>query len=245
VNTTLSLVVACALFGQQRNDAPEPILTKAPGVEQILRPKLTLLEEEEAKAKGTDTWIIDEFVIVSPRMITVDVPGKQPSRRMYLYMLWRVTNRGETPRHCVPGYTLVDDRGGVYIDIIAPKAQRAIQAREDPLRPLENSISAIRMLEGSKEEGLENSLYGVALWDATPLPDPPAGQRRTTIDPKLNSFDILVSGLSNGFKMLEDPATGQKKIQRKTLQLKFARPGDEFRPHEREVRYLGHEWIYQ
>src|SRR5206468_8154231 len=105
------------------------------------------------------------------------------------------------------------------------------QCREDPLKSLDNSISIIGTLEPSVDEGVDNSGYGVAIWD--------------DIDPTLTSFDILITGLSNGYKVVEDAATGKKVTQRKTLQLKFARPGDQFNQNEREIKYLGHEWIYQ
>ena len=248
MNPMLSVFVVCAALGQHQ---------KAPGIEQVLKPELELIEKEDSKIAGVDTWIIDEFVFVPPRMITVDIPGKTPSRRLLLYMVYRVTNRGKVERRFVPKFLLVDDRGNSYLDLILPKAQRAIQSREDPLRPLENSITIIRDLKPSTDEADDNSAYGVAIWDATPLPAPPKGQARTTLDPTFNGFKILIEGLSNSvqferdeqgkmqIKTIKDPVTAEEKVQRKTLFLKFARPGDEFNQNEREIRYLGHEWIYQ
>jgi hypothetical protein len=200
---------------------------KAGTVEHVLKPELTLIEREEAKRLALDTWIIDEFMFKPPRMITVEVPGK--GRRLLWYMVYRVTNKGKV-RRFVPGFRLVDDKGKAYLDVVIPKAQRAIQSREDPLRVLQSSVSVVGDLEPSTEEGNDKSVYGVAIWDG--------------IDPATDHFDILISGLSNAYKKLEDPATGDVTTQRKMLQLKFARPGDEFNLNEREIRYLGHEWIY-
>ncbi len=200
---------------------------KAGTVEQVLKPELTLIEREEAKRLALDTWIIDEFMFKPPRMITVDVPGK--GRRILWYMVYRVTNKGKE-RRFVPGFRLVDDKGKAYLDVVIPKAQRAIQAREDPLRVLENSVSIVGPLRPTVDEGVDNSRYGVAIWDG--------------IDPTTDHFDILVSGLSNAYRKLEDPVTGEVTTLRKMLQLKFARPGDEFNLNEREIRYLDHEWIY-
>jgi len=246
VNASFPLLVACAVIGQQKPLADvEPFGTKVANVVQVLTPKLTLLEEEDAKVTGTDTWIFDELAFISPRMITVEVPGKQPTRRTMLYVVYRVTNRGKKDRKFVPSFLLVDDRGNSYLDTIMPKVQRAIQAREDPMRPLENSVSAIRDIKTSTELGVDRALYGVAIWDATPEPAPKDGSPRKTIDPTHNGFDILITGLSNAYKPIPDPVTGETKTQRKTLQLKFTRPGDEFNQHEREIKYTGHEWIYQ
>lgn len=228
MNTTLSFLIVCAALGQHQ---------KAPGVEQVLKPEKTLIE----KAEQPGMWMMEEFVFIQPRMITVDVPGQ--GRKLLWYMVYRVTNKDKdgAARRFVPKFTLVDDKGNAYLDAIIPKAERAIQSREDPLRPLGNSVTAtLNDLEASVDEGDQQPFYGVAIWK--------------DVNPRLNSFDILIEGLSNGFKELKDPTTGepvkdpvtgQTKAQRKTLQLKFARPGDEFNQNEREVRYIGHEWIYQ
>ena len=237
MNATLSVLAVWAALGQHQ---------KAPGVEQVLKPEKTLIE----KVEQPGMWIMEEFVFIQPRMITVEVPGK--GRKLLWYMLYRVKNKGDSPRLFVPKFRLVDDKANAYLDTIIPKAQRAIQSREDPLQPLENSVTAIGELEPSVEEGIDKALYAVAIWE--------------DVNPRLKSFDILIEGLSNGFKELKDPTTGepikdpvtgQTKAQRKTLILKFARPGDEFLPtegakfsdvkgvSEREVRYLGYDWIYQ
>ena len=230
------------LAGQEAPSAERvirPKLTRTADVEIVIRPKLTLPEIKDAERKDVDLWIIDEFRFVSVRMITVDVPGQ--GRRLLWYMVWRATNEGKKDRPFVGNFTLVDNKGKRYLDTIIPKAQQAIQNRHNPLQPLENSITAIRRgldkddaadwLHPSIEEGIDNSITGVAIWDG--------------IDPTLKSFDIFIRGLSNGFKLIEDPATGEVKRQYKTLRLKFARPGDELYQNEREIRYLDHEWLYQ
>jgi hypothetical protein len=222
VNTAILTALVWASLGQ-----------KVPGVEQVLNPKLTLLEQQVP-----GMWIMEEFVFLPPRMITVEVPGK--GKKLFWYMVYRVTNKGAGPRLFVPKFLLVDDKGNAVLDQINPKVQRAIQLREDPLKPLENSVSVVGMIKPSVEEGIDESIAGVAIWE--------------DVNPRLNSFDVLVEGLSNGFKELKDaqtnepsidPATGKPKTQRKTLILKFARPGDEFNQNEREIRYLGNDWIYQ
>ena len=222
MNMTIPALAICLSLGQ----APK-------GPAQVLNPKLTLIEQQVP-----GMWIMEEFTFLPPRMIMVEVPGK--GRKLLWYMVYRVKNKGDAPRLFVPKFLLVDDKGNAYLDRVIPKAERAIQAREDPLRPLENSVTVVGVLDPDVEEGIDRATYGVAIWE--------------DVNPRLNAFDIMVEGLSNGFKELKDPATGEvvtdpvtgsPKLQRKTLVLKFARPGDEFNQNEREIRYLGHEWIYQ
>ncbi len=202
---------------------------KAPGVEKVLRPKLTLVEQAEAERKHLDTWIISEIHFVHPRLIMVDVPGK--GRQVLWYMVYRVTNRDKKPRYIMPQFLLVDDKGRVYKDVIIPKAQRAIQLREYPMQPLLNSVTITGPLEPSSEEGVANSKYGVATWEG--------------VKPDFQSFSIFVVGLSNAYKRMPDPKTGKEAVLRKTLQLKFLRPGDEYHLTEREIRYEGFEWVYR
>ena len=135
-----SAIVVSSLVGFQ----------KAPGVTTKLEPKLTLIEEQEAKRNNLDTWIVDQFEFLPPRMITVDVPGK--GRRLLLYLVYKVTNKGEKPRFFLPDLVIVDNKGNVVNDTIVPKAQRAIQAREDPLRPLKNSVTIMGQLAPSSSE---------------------------------------------------------------------------------------------
>ena len=242
----------------------QPKLARAADVEIVIRPKLTLPEIKDAERKEVDLWIIDEFRCIPVRMITVEVPGQ--GKRLLWYLVFRATNEGTKPRPFVPNFTFVDDKGTQHLDTIIPKAQLAIQNRHNPLQPLENSITAIRrgldkdnpadwLLPGT-EEGVEsgNSVTGVAIWDGSDATQNSFESRRRAaalpsgdgINPKLNSFDILIRGLSNGFKLIEDPATGEVvKRQYKTLRLRFARPGDQFNQNEREIRYLDHEWLYQ
>jgi hypothetical protein len=224
MNTTILSAVLWVTIGQGH---------KAPGVEQVLTPKLSLIEQQVP-----GMWIMEEFTFIPPRMITVDVPGK--GKKLFWYMVYRVKNKGDSPRLFVPKFLMVDDKGNAFLDRVNPKVQRAIQSREDPLQPLENSVSVVGMIKPSVEEGVDETINAVAVWE--------------DVNPRLNSFDILIEGLSNGFKELKDPqtnesvidpATNKPKAQRKTLVLKFARPGDEFNQNEREIRYLGSEWIYQ
>ena len=65
------------------------------------------------------------------------------------------------------------------------------------------------------------------------------------IDPRIDFFSIFVGGLTNAYqwtdppgayKTGDPPATGRE-FKRKTLQLNFWRPGDEFGQDETAIRY--------
>ena len=81
MNPILSGLVVWAMLGQQQ---------KAPGVEQVLKPELTLLEKEEARVKGIDTWIIGEAGMRPPHDLKVAHSRPTALRRR---------NRGEFATH--------------------------------------------------------------------------------------------------------------------------------------------------
>ncbi len=176
-----------------------------------------------------DIWTLDEFSFLPPRLINVDIPGR--GRKLVWYMVYRVVNRSDQPRRFVPLFTLKTDTGRVYRDVVIPKARWVIQATEDPLTPLRDSVTISGILPPSKEEGVEHAAYGVAMW--------------LDVDPKTDAFSIYVRGLSNGFKVIEDPASGKRIVLRKELELKFARPGDEFNPTSKEIRFIEAQWVYR
>jgi hypothetical protein len=73
----------------------------------------------------------------------------------------------------------------------------------------------------------------VAIWD--------------DVNPKTNYFSIFVAGLSNGWALTDPiPPATKPIVRRKTLQLNFKRPGDEFFPKSSEIRFVAPaRWIYR
>jgi hypothetical protein len=181
-----------------------------------------------------DLWVL-EFQYRDPRFIVVELPGE--GRQLLWYMTYRVMNTSDKPRLFLPRFTIVTDAGKVYQDTIIPRAERAITAKEDPVRrltqPYQNSVTmSAAPIEPSKAESLPIVHYGVAIWK--------------DVDMKAKSFSVFVEGLSNGYVAVEDPKTKTKQIKKKTLKLEFAKPGDVLYPTSTEIRLMREPvWTYR
>jgi hypothetical protein len=78
---------------------------------------------------------------------------------------------------------------------------------------------------------VDRSVWGVALWE--------------DVDPRVDFFAVYVQGLSNAYQWVDPPGTyalgdppGKgRRFLRKTLQLDFWRPGDEFGEMDYEIRF--------
>jgi hypothetical protein len=122
-----------------------------------------------------------------------------------------------------------------YPDRIIPLAMRPIQIREDPRRKLHDSVSISDEPILPSPEGEDHSVWGVALW--------------RDIDPKTDKFSIYVQGLTNAYR-IELDETNNWRFSRKTLQLNFWRPSDEYFAHEDEIRLgipgdVDYRWVYR
>lgn len=152
-----------------------------------------------------------------------------------------------------------------YLDRIIPAAIGAIQLREDPNRRLLSTVQiSSRKIPLSKGRE-DNSVWGVATW--------------IDVDARMDKFSIYIEGLTNAYrwqdrnetvrplkrpkivlrdaddKPLRKPLRKERVMRRKTLRLRFWRPGDEFFQTEREIRYgappskgkgtLDYEWVWR
>jgi hypothetical protein len=157
----------------------------------------------------------------------------------------------DRPIPFVPAFLLNSpEYNKAYPDRVIPLAMPAIRAREDrllpawadasqtiPREPLRNSV------EMAMEIPVGQTAWGVATWEE--------------VDPRIDRFTIYVQGLTNVYQWKDDPAKYRadapreeyRKLALKTLRLNFWRPGDEFDPHEGELR-RGHpgepdyDWLY-
>jgi hypothetical protein len=211
-----------------------------------------------------EVWCL-EFSFKPLRMIDVDVPeadGKM-QRKLIWYMVYRVRNTGKElkpvekeasayaaeigpgePVRFLPHLVLESqDRepngervDKAYLDRVIPAAVESIRRREirGEMRLL-NSIEMGEQLIPVSDGRIDRSLWGVATWE--------------DVDPRIDFFSVYVSGLSNAYRWKDKPAGTEGAYQpgdipgkgrsfaRKMLQLNFWVPGDEFQPHEREIRF--------
>ncbi len=222
-----------------------------------------------------DVWCL-EFAFKPLRMMWVDIPtaSGKTNRSLVWYMVYRVKNTGETLRSVdqgdgssksepgkpqtmryVPHFVLqTHDPAGsasskAYLDRVIPAAIEPIRRREVPGRALLDSVS---LSEQPLKVGEEK--WGVVTW--------------TGLDPGIDFFSIFVRGLSNAYQWTDpegafqagDPPGTGRQFVRKTLQLNFWRPGDEFLAHEGEIRYgaapgkgelygsgegVSNQWVYR
>jgi hypothetical protein len=226
---------------------------------ELLSESRTLYGMSEGVKFRRDVWCL-EFSFKPLRMINVDIPlpdGKLQKRSIW-YLVYAVKNTGRTmtpvedkdgvysvaagkggPVRFVPSFVLESqDReasGGrvskAYLDRVIPAAYDAIHAREAPDRPLLNSAQMATQLIPVSEERADRSVWGYVTWEG--------------IDPRIDFFSIYVGGLTNAYQWVDppgaykpsDPPAEDRQFVRKTLQLNFWRPGDEFSQDESAFRY--------
>lgn len=190
-----------------------------------------------------------QFFFKPMRFAKVDVPdmqGKMQQKNIW-YMVYRVQNLGKDPYRFVPEFWLEDlDKKQTYVDKLIPVAVAAIRRREDPNRPLLNTVDIAGEIPPSAE-GEDKSVWGVVTWDDIPS---------TTL-----RFSVFLKGLSSAYqwdepagayKKGDPPGTGRKLMQ-KTLQVNFWRPSDVYHEHEQEIRYgsagrpgdVDYVWLYR
>lgn len=226
---------------------------------ELVTDSRTLYGMAEGVKFRRDVWCL-EFSFKPLRQITVNV--RQPSGAVepkpIWYMVYAVRNTGRVltpkkerddvyateigkgePLRFVPSFVLEsNDRSASgerlkksYLDRVIPAASEAIRQREARDRVLLNTVEmAARELPVTGDRA-EDRVWGVATWE--------------DVDPRIDFFSVYVGGLTNAYEWTDPegaykpgnaPGTGRQ-FARKTLQLNFWRPGDEFFGSEKEVRY--------
>jgi len=224
----------------------------------------TTYNEREVKSEPSalddtklDVWSLD-FRFKDPRLIKVNVPAR--GTRICWYMWYQVVNRTKEPRTFIPDFELVTlDHPASYHDEVLPAVEDAIRKIEDPtgLQDIKNSVTIAARpipISDAPGKGFPIAVTGVAIWDGTPALDPekpwkdnrPEGTRDISDS---NRFSIFVSGLSNGWVLVDPVVKGKAEaplIRRKTLQLNFKRVGDRYSMDAREITFVApSEWIYR
>jgi hypothetical protein len=185
-----------------------------------------------------NVWAL-EFSFKPVRFVTVNVPtaSGRVEQKLVWYLVYRVRNTGDKPVRFVPQFVLYSqDTDLYYPDRLIATAMEPIRLREDPNRKLLNAVQISEVEIPPSPDGDEGSVWGVAMW--------------RDIDPATDRFSIYIKGLTNAYRIKTDENTGAwQGYARKTLQLNFWRPGDEFFEHEGEIRYgmpgdVDYRWVY-
>jgi hypothetical protein len=224
----------------------------------------TLAEMATKTIFRRDIWCL-EFTFKPVRMIWVDVPqaNGRMQRKLVWYLVYHVKNTGghlkpvkqaddtfvtqtaERPVRFFPQFVLeAHEFNKAYLDRIIPVAIPAIQRREDPNRPLLNSVEISSKAIAPSTDLLDRSVWGVATWE--------------DVDPRTDFFSVYIQGLTNAYKWVDPPGafksgdapTSGRRLFAKTLQLNFWRPGDEFIEDQRVIRYgipgkVDYSWVYR
>ena len=236
-------------------------ITSQPSI--IFEPKTaikaeTLVEKAKQVQFARALWQL-EFAFKPMRMIDVDLPqvsGKMQRKRLW-YMVYRVTNRGNylladpkpqdagvsyepkianelpansPPIRFFPHFVLkANEQGKEYLDRDIPSAQKYIEMRETRAGGTKlyssTEISAIDLPISTPGE--DRSVWGYVTWE--------------DVDPKIDAFSVLVTGLTNAYRITEKTAEsaeigGSRKLSPRILQLNFWRPSDAKGGDESEFR---------
>lgn len=208
----------------------------------------TLLEKAKHVQFAKTLWQL-EFAFKPMRMIDVDLPqtsGKMQQKRIW-YLVYRVTNRGNyllaepepqdagvsykpkivnelpagsAPIRFFPHFVLkATEQGKEYLDRDIPAAQKWIEKRETRGGGTKlyssTEISAIDLPISTPEE--DRSVWGYVTWE--------------DVDPKIDAFSVLVTGLTNAYRITEKPTTSSeigasRNLRPRALQVNFWRPSD-------------------
>jgi hypothetical protein len=197
-----------------------------------------------------DVWTL-HFRYKPPRITEVDAIGKDGKKvkKTVWYLWYQVYNMSGEPQTCLPEFELVTkDLNTTHLDEPQPFIFEQIKRMEDTTITAEKpngfydfqtSIGiSKRPIKASLPDAIPYTVSGLAIW--TDMAEKA---------PKTNRFAIYVAGLSNGLAV-EETATGEKLIKRKTLQINFLRPTDDKRPQVGDIvpddlNAPAEKWIYR
>lgn len=223
----------------------------------------TLFSRANEYQFNRNVWCL-EFAFKPPRMMNVDVPvaGLKMEQKKIWYLVYRVRNTGgrmmqenkdtgqrttkvfDTPVQFFPQFVLETNEGisesdgtikyRAYLDRLVPTAMKAIQQREDPNRPL---LDSVQMSIGEIETDAER--WGVAIWE--------------DIDPRIDFFTIFVRGLTNSMRWRSRKdnkndnnhlAENENEYSLESLRLDFWRPGDDLDESDEEIN-VGQKGLFE
>ena len=120
---------------------------------------------------------------------------------------------------------------GSHTGHVLPEAVAAIEVREKI--DLNNAVEIIQRIPKAGVDEEADWIYGVATW--------------VGVDPNTDYFKLFAEGFSNGYKVIT--VDDESVVLRKTVEVKYWRPGDEFQQRDNEIRRNPEdprpEWLYR
>jgi len=198
-------------------------------------------------AAQDDLWILEtsfKQLRMLPIMLTDPETGEKKLENVW-YVVYKFQNKpinrpddvaDVTPENVedvkripvifAPEFELVthdNDQATTYVDQSIPEAVKIIAKRER--LPLEGVVQVTGPLP---VDAKAKPRFGVALW--------------TGVNPETDFFSVFGRGFSSAYKVNKD----DNSILNRTVELKYARPGDEYEERETEFRALADpKWIYR
>ncbi len=152
------------------------------------------------------SWALD-FTFDTPRPIAfTDVDG---STRWYWYMTYKVVNNTDEDRLLVPEITIATDTGQILPANHGVPATVFNQIKQQEGNPLLESPMEV---VGEILQGEDYAKESVAIWPAF-------------VD-DVDQVTVFVAGLSGENTTIQDPATGEPVLLRRTTMLIFDTPGN-------------------
>ncbi len=220
----VGLLVLASLWTASRTGAQAPVKTFG------FVNRASAVATGDERTSQTNLWVL-EVQFKSLRMRRVELPDPKTGEKRIepiIYLIYRAFNPGlgetkdqsdtdplnrfdtevEAPQF-VPEFTLVtndNDQQKIYDDVILPAAQKVILNRERPNLPtgvvLKNTVQAVGPVPPitPPAPNPQDAIYGVAMWRG--------------VDPEADFFTIMLSGFSNGYKLVRGPVSYQTLIDR-------------------------------
>jgi hypothetical protein len=144
----------------------------------------------------------------------------------YWYFTYVVTNNTGGDRIWAPQFTLLTDTGDILDsgDGVSPYVtEQIIRLLDNELLEQQNEII------GDLLQGEEHARDGLVVWPATNL--------------NVNEISMFIAGLSGETARVVNPATGESKVLRKTLQRDYLIPGSAAARGSEPVDLIEESWI--
>ncbi|MGE3107535.1 MAG: hypothetical protein AB7G11_01000 [Phycisphaerales bacterium] len=139
------------------------------------------------------------------RLTTVETDGVPHA---YFYLTYRVINNSGEDLLFAPSFELSTEYGSFRSGIGVPTHVTRELLKETENKYIEDQISII----GQLMQGKENAKDGLVIWPANNL--------------NVNSMTVFAAGFSGETTSVEMPATKERVVLRKTLQIKYHASGD-------------------